>query len=458
MGKIFSIFALLSFFINSGPAEDHSEYLEGPYTSVHDITEACLACHEDAAREVMTTSHWTWLSEKPVSVPGHDKQILFGKRNAFNNFCINLISNWPRCTSCHIGYGWSDATFDFSREKNVDCLVCHDRTGNYKKSPAGAGYPEESVDLLAAAQSVGEPTRRNCGVCHFYGGGGDNIKHGDLEPALIDPEAGIDIHMGENEMTCQACHTTTEHQMKGIAGSVSPTDYKKRVLCEDCHDTAPHENEMLNTHYERIACQTCHIPSYAKKRATKTEWDWSVAGQERAEIPTELGRPTYARKKGSFGWGQNLKPEYYWFNGSMKRYLLGDEVVKNGITRLNEPVGNVDDPKAKIYPFKVHRGKQIADARYGYLIVAKLWGGYWKHYDWNLASKQGMEAAGLAYSGSYEFVETEMYWRINHEVVAKEKALECMDCHGTEGRLDWERLGYGDNPVSEEDIEIMMPN
>jgi hypothetical protein len=107
----------------------------------------------------MATSHWTWLSEKPMTFPGKEKPIAFGKRNAFNNYCIHLTSNWPRCTSCHIGYGWEDDSFDFSDEKNVDCLVCHDRTSTYKKSPAGAGYPDESVDLLTVAQNVGEPTR-----------------------------------------------------------------------------------------------------------------------------------------------------------------------------------------------------------------------------------------------------------------------------------------------------------
>ncbi|PHQ95640.1 MAG: hypothetical protein COB39_12730 [Marinosulfonomonas sp.] len=34
-----------------------------------------------------------------------------------------------------------------------------------------------AVDLKKAAQSVGMPGRENCGNCHFYGGGGDNMKH-----------------------------------------------------------------------------------------------------------------------------------------------------------------------------------------------------------------------------------------------------------------------------------------
>jgi len=57
-----------------------------------------------------------------------------------NNFCINLNGNWPRCTSCHIGYGWEDANFDFNDMSKIDRLVCHDTTGKYKKAPPAARF------------------------------------------------------------------------------------------------------------------------------------------------------------------------------------------------------------------------------------------------------------------------------------------------------------------------------
>ena len=55
--------------------------------------------------------------------------------------------------------------------------------------------------------------------------------------------------------------------------------------------------------------------------------------------------------------------------------------------------------------------------------------------------------AGLPYSGQFAFVETKMYWRINHEVVPKEKALKCIDCHGKNSILDWKALGYEGDPM-----------
>lgn len=96
------------------------------------------------------------------------------------------------------------------------------------------------------------------------------------------------------------------------------------------------------------------------------------------------------------------------------------------------------------------RGKQIYDSKNNYLIIPKLFGkdGYWKTYDWNSASQLGMKEVNLEYSGSYDFVETEMYWPINHMVASKDKALSCTNCHGIKGdRLNWKELGYTGDPM-----------
>jgi len=121
----------------------------------------------EAAKQVMATFHWTW---ERTDLPT-DKTV--GKKVVINNFCVAVVSNWRRCTSCHAGYGWKDAGFDFTKEELVDCLVCHDTTGTYKKFPPGAGHPVyepkefppgsgkiwEPPDLKKIAQNVG-PTSR----------------------------------------------------------------------------------------------------------------------------------------------------------------------------------------------------------------------------------------------------------------------------------------------------------
>jgi uncharacterized protein with NRDE domain len=42
----------------------------------------------------------------------------------------------------------------------------------------------------------------------------------------------------------------------------------------------------------------------------------------------------------------------------------------------------------------------------------------------------------MPYSGEYGFIETEMYWPVNHMVSPKENSLSCAECHTREdGRL-----------------------
>ncbi len=102
-------------------------------------------------------------------------------------FCIGITSNEQSCTRCHAGYGYSDTKACFSDSLDVDCLACHDNSGTYAKMNEGAGMPDTSVNLSYGAQQLGSPTRTNCGTCYFFGSGGNNVKHGDLEEALFDP-------------------------------------------------------------------------------------------------------------------------------------------------------------------------------------------------------------------------------------------------------------------------------
>ena len=130
---------------------DHKALLTGPFSDGPRVTAACLTCHPRAAQEVMATSHWTWLGQE-VNVPGHANPQRIGKANLINNFCIGVGPNLAHCTACHAGYGWVDAKFDFTQQQNVDCLVCHDTTGAYRKDPEHGGIVAEGVDLLSVAR------------------------------------------------------------------------------------------------------------------------------------------------------------------------------------------------------------------------------------------------------------------------------------------------------------------
>lgn len=440
---------LFTYLIFASPAlanTDHSNFFHEPLNSGPEVTRKCLECHEEAATGIMKTSHWSWSSPQKINGQNVER----GKKNAINNFCVSIDGNEPRCTSCHIGYGWKDNSFDFTDKTLIDCLACHDTTDHYKKTPTGAGMPDPSVDLLYIARNVGTPSRNNCGTCHFFGGGGDAVKHGDLDDSLAYADKSIDVHMDLEglDFTCQECHTTDDHFISGNAMVVSPSS-QTHIGCVNCHDQDPHSESLISQHMDRVACQTCHIPSFAKETPTKTSWDWSTAGQNIKGKKDQYGKPTYMKKKGHFTWGKNITPTYAWYNGSAGAYLPGDKMDPSKVTKLSFPNGSIDDQNAKIYPFKVHTGKQIYDKEYQYLITPKLFGkgGYWKTFDWNNAAKLGMEKSGLKYSGEYGFAETTMYWRINHMVAPKEQALGCLDCHGDNGRIDWMGLGYKKDPI-----------
>jgi len=116
---------------------DHSKFkeLQVDFKDGPAVTKACINCHTEASKQIHKTTHWSW-----DYINADTKQHL-GKKNVINNFCTSVPSNYKFCTACHIGYGWEDEKFDFTAEEKVDCLVCHDTTGGYKKLPGLAGHP-----------------------------------------------------------------------------------------------------------------------------------------------------------------------------------------------------------------------------------------------------------------------------------------------------------------------------
>jgi len=252
---------------------DHSKYavLQQDFDTPQQVTAACLSCHNQTSGDIMKTSHWKW---SKAYVTDEGDTIELGKKNIINNFCVGVSSNEPRCTSCHIGFGYKDSDFDFSDGQNIDCLVCHDATGTYEKFPADAGYPvtEKKTfggktylppDYSMIAQNIGAPSKQNCGSCHFVGGGGNNVKHGDIANEMVNLTRDIDVHMAVNgaNMSCVECHTTERHNIKGNLYSIASTD-ANRIACTQCHSGQPHTNNIINRHQEKVACQTCHIPQY----------------------------------------------------------------------------------------------------------------------------------------------------------------------------------------------------
>lgn len=465
--------------ISSGSTADHSTFkaLKRAFNSGPEVTGACLTCHTEAGKQVMNSIHWTW----NYSHPATGQQL--GKRNVINVFCGNVASNERRCTSCHAGYGWETLKDGPPKEQSsVDCLVCHDRTGTYAKldSKAGdpaiaplapnattiTGAPAKPVDLTAAAQSVGLPGRENCGQCHFYGGGGDNVKHGDLSSVLIAPDKAVDVHMSRDgaNFACSTCHISNSHVWPGsrynvvahdLIGTGKPGQRRNDVAtCESCHGTAPHKASLiglkLNDHVDRVACQTCHIPNFARGGvATKIKWDWSTAGRLKDGKPYSekdfvqsdgKRRDTYLSTKGDFAWAENVVPYYAWFNGQVRYTTTTDKIDPSAIVEINKISGSPDDPASRIWPFKRMEGRQAYDKKLGNLVYNHVFGpetdtAFWSNFDWTKSIRAAMDYVGQPYSGEFGFVDTYMYWPITHMVAPKEQALDCQACHAKDGRL-----------------------
>ena len=482
------------------PTADHGtfEILKQRFASGPEVTAACLTCHTEAAGQVMQTTHWTWRAPMRGDATATNRWIGKGA-GVLNNFCLGMDSSEPRCTSCHAGYGWKDRSFDFTAGQNVDCLVCHDTTGTYHKFPTDAGHPNYVAkewpkgsgtlvpppDLGHVARHVGRTSRASCGSCHFFGGGGEGVKHGVLDGSLVHPDRALDVHMNAAgaDFSCTECHTTVNHHIAGRYYDRPAYEERALVLrgerqsalgCESCHGNAPHpRHPKLNDHTDKVACQTCHIPLLAPAKPTKMWWDWSQAGRfdaagkplvEKAPVGTDAAGPgdappsavVYDGMKGAFLWAWKAVPEYAWFNNHLRQTIQGDRIddarsgaesgatrgrfdrldLSQPVVRINELEGDYHDPQARIWPVKIHRGIQPYDPVNQLLLVPKLFpagtnaeSAYWKSYQWPGALEAGMRYAGLPYSGRYEWVQTMMYWPLAHMVAPREQSLQCAACH-----------------------------
>lgn len=441
---------------------DHSRFaqLQKPFASGPEVTKACLDCHTEAGKQVMQSVHWTWAKKNPRT------ERVEGKLVTINSFCGSPISNEPRCTSCHVGYGWEDAGFDHTNQTNVDCLACHDTTGEYWKLFNGAGHPiyeptvvngelKQPPDLTKIAQNVGPSSRANCGACHFYGGGGDGVKHGDLDSSLFQPAKAVDVHMSPDgaNLQCADCHTFDSHIPDGSRFDMTAKDthgldkpfetHEGHATCESCHSQQPHKMAKLNDHTDRVACQTCHIPEFARGGvATKTWWDWSTAGRmdengKPLSIKDDHGHWAYLATKGDFEYAENVVPTYAWFNGVVEGTSATDTIDDSGVWPMNRIGGSPNDGESRIYPFKVMRGKQPYDPVNKRLVINHVYGdddaAFWTNFDYDKAIAWGMREAGLEWSGQYDFIETTMHWPITHMVAPKEDALRCGECHTRDG-------------------------
>jgi len=438
---------------NRWSTTDHAKIdaLNQDFTSGEEITQACLSCHSEAATQFHKTIHWTWLAS------GDKSDMRYGKAGySVNNYCISGNAMEDKgCLSCHPSWNKKGV------EGEVNCLKCHNSSGfNFDEALSDIkAFSEDSdpetedimkdlqQEVKQAVTKITLPTRKNCGDCHFTGGGGDGVKHGDLDTSLTKPNRMLDVHMGTDgkDFSCTRCHTTLDHNIAGriytnpaveTRKSLIEDDLAPKITCVSCHSSVPHKNDSkMNDHTDVVSCQACHIPTFARVNPTKMWWDWSKAGKLKDGKPYvengPYGKPVYKSIKGEFKWEKNVIPEYFWFNGSLTSTTADDVIDPAQIVKVNHPVGDKNDPEARIFPFKIHRGKQPYDKINKKLLAPLLSGkdGYWTTFDMNDAIERGNKAIGIPYSGEFDYVETTSAFPITHMVTPKEMALDCTQCH-----------------------------
>lgn len=432
---------------------DHSAHpvLQAPFTSGEEITAACLSCHSEAASQFHQTIHWTWLAE------GGDSGKKYGKAgDSVNNFCISGNGMADKgCLSCHTG--WNKKGID----GEINCLKCHNTSGfNFDEaftdirefSNDGDAETDEMAadirnEMIRAVGRISLPDRKNCGECHFKGGGGDGVKHGDLDTSLIKPNKELDVHMGTDgeNFTCTRCHTTINHNIAGRIytnpavtekKSLIEDDLAPKIACVSCHSSEPHKTDSkMNDHTDKVACQSCHIPTYARVNPTKMSWDWSQAGKLKDGKPYqedgEFGKPVYKSIKGAFVWDKNVVPAYYWSTGSLFSTTARDIIDPSKPVQVSHPVGDKDNPDARIFPFKIHQAKVPYDKVNKTLLAPLLSGknGFWTTFDMKDAITRGNSALDIPFSGEFDYVDSTYAFPITHMVAPREKALNCKECH-----------------------------
>jgi hypothetical protein len=424
--------------------------------TAYEGTKTCLTCHMNEAIAFHGSVHYQW-SGDASDADGLNTPAA-GKMGGINDFCIYPDINWLAkltaadgtgpvdggCARCHTGLGLRPTpTYDQTQLENIDCLICH--SPSYKRTLASVDgqirfVPDAakmSVSILQAAVDIRKPGKDACLNCHTRAGGGDNFKRGDLSEAHRTATTALDVHMapysdGGAGLECTGCHTTIGHRMIGRGVDMRQRDAQAPLECSACHSAAPHDDSKLNSHTARVACNACHVPTFAKAAKTDMRRDWSLKGE--ISPVTHLWEPHMVMQG-------NVTPVYRFFNGRSRFYKFGTPAVPqdNGRVLMAGPLGSRMEPGAKITAMKRHEGYQPIDPDTKYLLPLKI-GIFFQTGNLADAVTQGVAAVGWPDNG-YTFAETERYLGLYHEVAPASQALSCSSCH--EGsRLDFTALGY----------------
>jgi hypothetical protein len=391
--------------------------------------------------------HYQWKGQTPYIVNGQEIQ---GKdAGAFNAFCINILGNWNGCGSCHPGMGARPGAILTQAELvNIDCLICHQV--DYKRVRVGDTFVPDTalmtISMDQAVQTVDTPVKGNCLFCHARSGGNDGFKRGDLTLAHANTtDRTFDVHMATTgaNLQCVDCHNWENHHVPGRGADLRPSDLPTVPLCTNCHadkaTSTGHSSAEVNRHVNKLACQTCHIPIYAKDAADTT-------ATEATEIHRTWQQSHYTgvRYEPVVTLANNVIPVYRFWNKTSSGYTIYDTIaisLDTGNYGISRPLGSINDPNRKLYPFKYKTAEQPILTT-SHKLIALDTSVFFATGDPQQAIAAGLTNMGLPSTEPYNWITTDEFLLLDHEVMPAERVLTCNQCHGTTNQMDLPGLGY----------------
>ena len=447
------------------------------------------------------------------------------------------------CGQCHVGgqptaplgeimpgYGTTGDEKDA-----VDCLICHAVAYDMNQKQVNKGEDGRwhwgQDRSMRAAVSVTSPTAQSCLRCHQHNFGGDIyvdeadssfhqslVDTGHERPRVLHPgsKRGTpysptwDVHAAAG-VSCIECHKAEGHYIaKGThTTTMMANDLPEvEVACTNCHDKEPHPSasewgDFYNSHTEKIACQTCHIPSLQADNATYRDFDTPIFEEHPGiYVYSDIRKESEPGKGIVYAWwngdgtflgnpigdnpnGRNLykfyNPTHVWPEFADFDYDAWYEKVMRPIAKNGRP--------SKIYAMKLFNGRQHIDLQnmgpFGgmYLpynlptyyktgnpdkaamvemanpMMKMMYGWMFKVYmmnefmdfmnidDWNTSA---YEQASKIEKVEARWIPQDALLEISH-AIRKDGALTCNNCHAPNGVMDFKALGYDAN-----DVESLM--
>jgi hypothetical protein len=424
----------------------------------------CLSCHRTQSAAMYQGVHYQWMASGAKMTTGpasQGKMDSLDGASALNAYCINILGGWKACGACHAGTGAkpvATATPTDAQLSSIDCLMCH-KNGTIatpyartRNATTGLFEPNTGIDMNNVVRTIIKPVRSTCLGCHAKAGGGDAVKRGDIALASgTTADSLYDVHMATSRgnLSCQSCHTFTNHKVSGRGSDLRPQDSTTGVACSStaCHPaknslTSGHTTVDTDHHVGRVACQTCHLPMYAKNandtaatEATETNRTWE-ASEWNATLLRYEPLPTKAN---------DLTPKYAFWNGTSWGSNLTDTAVidpATGFYKISRPVGAINDAAGtKLYPFKYKTAQQPLDTTTGKLLGLST-ASFFADGVYATAVTTGLANMGRA-GDAWQTVTTDEYQVLNHQIpTATGNVLACADCHGNTTRINLPAMGY----------------